>query len=79
MPSQPDAPALLFRAENGALMSAWLDILNLAVLDHSTIRSISAAARSGLEDGVELLRATGSESLIEELQHAFELLDTEFF
>ena len=79
LPSQPDAPALLFRTDTSALMMAWVDILSLAVLDSTTIRALSAADRTMLEDGLSLVRDTGTDPLIEELQHAFELLDTEFF
>ena len=67
------------QAENPALMLAWVDILNLAVLDSSNIRTISAADRELLEEGLELVRATGTDPLIAELGAAFELLDTAFF
>lgn len=79
MPPSATKPAMLYRAQNQALMLAWVDILNLAVLDSSNIRKVPASDREGLEEGLDLVRATGTDSLIAELQTAFEVLDTAFF
>ena len=60
-------------------MMSWMDILTLVVLNTKSVRSFTTDEREVLRETLQLIADTATPELIEELQDAFDLLDTAQF